>query len=291
MKIAFFLFSIIVFLYPNENIKRSYTFVDDGIYMNDIFPNKQRVKLFDIKSNMSRFNIRAFSLIKKLRESNISIGNIDKISSVSFTRKSNFDDRIIKDFLKEKFLEKYEDIEIQNIEIKSLRNINMTNMLVKEIQIAPYALSRNTGSFKAIFVFNEKEKTIFYNFKITASLSGVRLTKDISREEELNSLNTENIRIALSKVNKPINSIPPYTVSARNLKKNHILTKFDIKKEYLVRKNAHIQVKLNLDGIEIISYFEAMENGYMNENIKIKNTSSGKIRVAKVIGKSKVSIR
>ena len=288
MKTIIILISFILFLYSNNNIQRKYTFINDGIYLNDIFPDKKRIKLFDIKNNLSKFNIKSFSLIKKLREYNISVSNINKVSNVSFSRKSNFDTTIIKDLLREKFLEKYEDIDIKNIVIKPLRTINMSNMFIIKIIVAPYVLSRDKGSFKTIFDFKGKEKTIFYNFNIVATLSGIRLKKDISREDELNNRNTEHIRIALSTINKPLHKLPPFSVSARNLRKNHILTRFDIKKEYLVKKNEELEVKINFDGIEITSHFQSLENGYMNQNIKIKSINSGKIRVAKVVGKSKV---
>ena len=291
MKIIILLVGFLLFLYSENSIKRNYTFIDDGVYMNDIFPNQERIKLFNIKSNMSIFNIKAFSLMKKLREYNISSNNVNKIASIRFNRKSNFDDTIIRDFLREKFLERYEDIEIKEITIKSLRNINMANMFVKKIIVAPYALSRNTGSFKAIFDFEGKQKTIFYNFKIIATLPGIKLTKNVVREEILTSFNTKGTRIELSTINKPLYPLPPYSVSSKNLKKNHILTVFDTKKEYLVKKNEQIEVILNLDGIEIISHFKILENGYMNSKIKIKNIGSGKIRVAKVVGKSKVSLK
>ena len=290
MRILSLLLIFLSLVYSN-NLKRDYTFTQDGVYINDVIPNQERIKLFDIKDSISRFNVKSFSLIKRLREYNISINNIDKISNIAFNRKSNFDDTIIIDFLKEKFLEKYEEIEIINIEVKPLRNINMANMIVREIIIAPYALQRNKGSFKTVFDFQDKQKTIFYNFKINATLAGIKLTKNVSREETFDSSNTKSTRIQLSSVNKPLSNLPPHTVSARNLRKNHILSKFDIKKEYLVRKNSHLEVSLNLDGIEITSYFEALENGYINDNIKIQNTSSGKTRFAKVVGKSKVLLR
>ena len=290
MRIISILLIFLSLIYAN-NLKRDYTFTQDGVYINDVFPKQERIKLFDIKDSVSRFNVKAFSLIKRLREHNISASNLDKITNIAFNRKSDFDDTIIIDLLKEKFLERYEDIEIHNIEIKSLRNINMANMMVREIIVAPYVLARNKGSFKTIFDFRDKQKTIFYNFKINATLAGIKLTKDISREEAFSSSNTKNVRIQLSSVNKPISKLPPYTVSSKNLRKNHILSTFDIKKEYLVKKNNHLEVSLNLDGIEITSYFTALENGYMNENIKIQNASSGKIRFAKVVGKSKVSLQ
>ncbi len=290
IKIISALFVFISFIY-SDSIKRNYTFIDDGIYINDILPNEKRIKLFDVKNNISRFNIKAFSLMKKLKENNISIHNINKISNIVFNRKNNFDDTIIKDLLKNKFLKKYEDIEIESINIRPLKNINMANMFVREIVIAPYALNRNKGSFKTIFDFEDKQKTIFYNFNILATLSGIKLTKDISREEVFSPSNTKSTRVNFSSTTKPLNKLPPYTVSSKNLRRNHTLTEFDIKKEYLVRKNSHLEVELSLDGIEITSYFQALENGYINQNIKIRNISSKKIRLAKVIGKSKVALR
>ena len=285
---------IFTFSYSNILIKRDYSFKNDGVYLNDLYPTNNNLKLFNVPKNMQTHRVGAIEFINTLKEHNIVARNLNKISHITFTRKINFDDSGIKSLLMDKFLSKYRDIEINNLEIKSMNYANFLNdMSLDDISISTHTLNKSKGSFKAIFISNDNKqikKSIFYSFNLDASIKAIEVTEDIMKGSSINDSNSKEVLVNFKLANRYIKSLPKYSVSSRALRANHILGKYDIKKEWMVKKGARIQIELNLDSIEVIDYFKVLENGYMDSYVKVQNIKSDKIREAKVVGKSKLII-
>jgi len=272
----------------SSNIQYKYIFETDIIYSSDLYDKEHNpFELISIPKHTSQHKVKALYIIKLFKKHNINITNTNKVRYITFQRKSGFNIDEIYDILFEKFSITHNNIIIDDLKISIIGSQNIDNMILDDIIISSTNLHKNNGNFSATFTNGNNIKTVFFKFKIKALVYRYKLTKNISKGEKIDNTNSKRFLLDIQKAKRYISYIPPLSISKKSMNVNHLLSSFDIKQEYMIKKNSLVEIGLIMEGIEIISYFRALESGYKNEIIKLQNENSGKIRYAKIIAKNK----
>ncbi len=265
----------------------------------------QQIKLQDIahiKSNNQNFaNYISSLVVKKLSSDKTKITkkevlNILKNNYVSLkdvvvkgdytiiilkktTVNKDFLERRLKDFIKKH----YQNIEVEKI---NLPNITVEVIGKPKIKIVPKGNTRSYMYFD-IFVDNYKTSASVKYFKTTKAVVARRYIPKGSiiqpTDVAVNKVKAKNDERYFTDVNEIIGKKVRFAI-----RKGQPITLKSLEKEYFVLRNTNVEVLYEKNGFRIKLLGRALENGEMGDLIKVRNTSSGKVILCRVIGKNKV---
>ncbi len=282
------LFLLFTSIYATNNLNDIYYVDSYDVRVEDIVKNSNdNAILLSIPKNKHTKKMKSKILIKILKAK----GYIDykyKHNYVNFIKKSPIDTTKIKEFLRNYYEDSYESIKINNITVEPR---SYTEYLPQDyiIKIRPknFLSSHGTLSIKT-----RERKKIFFNYIIDANVDIYISRKKIKKKTELSALNSFKKSIILDKFKaKPIQNIKTSTLQSKHhISKDKILTIRDVEELSIVKKGSYISIGINNNNIDITFSAKALEDGKINEIIRVIKPNGKKLKV-KVIGKNRAEIR
>lgn len=279
------IFSFLLFfkLYAADMImlEDSY-FVDSREINASIITNDQRNDFLLLKIPQESYTkkIKTKELLALLKEHGYKKFN-SKRSYINFTLKSPIDTSFMETKLREFYEKNYKGIEIEKILITPR---GFMDTLPKEytVHLKNRDFLSNSG---VLHIKTSDNKKLFFDYEIKAYLS-VFISKDIiEKEAQISPINYMSKKILLDKFrDRPLQSLEQTSMQAkRRISKDMILTIRDVELLDLVKKDSAITVKMSGEGMDIVFSAKALQDGKLDDIIKIQN-SSQKILKARVIG-------
>lgn len=279
------IFSFLLFfkLYAADMImlEDSY-FVDSREINASIITNDQRNDFLLLKIPQESYTkkIKTKELLALLKEHGYKKFN-SKRSYINFTLKSPIDTSFMEAKLREFYEKNYKGIEIEKILITPR---GFMDTLPKEytVHLKNRDFLSNSG---VLHIKTSDNKKLFFDYEIKAYLS-VFISKDtIEKEAQISPINYMPKKILLDKFrDRPLQSLEQTSMQAkRRISKDMILTIRDVELLDLVKKDSAITVKMSGEGMDIVFSAKALQDGKLDDIIKIQN-SSQKILKARVIG-------
>lgn len=282
----FFLLSS--FLFANTTLKETYYVLSDDIYISAIIKDAQRNKLL-YKINPDRYTKRVKSkeLIKKLKENGYR-GITSSSRYVKFIKKSPINTSKIALYVKEYYLNHYDQIDIKKVKVEPRGYMtSLPKEYIIEMQRRNYLSKSGVVNIKTF-----QNKKIFFNYDIVANIWVYLSRKKIKRGVELTSLNTIKKNIIFDRfMAKPIQNIDSSNIQGKHhIKKDKIITTRDIEALDVVKKNSYINVVLDSKNMSISFSAKALQSGKPGDIITIEKSDGKRLKV-RVSGKNKAEIR
>ncbi len=284
----FLLLLLTLGLHATIVLKNDYYIDSKNIYISTIVKDAPRNKIiYKIQKNRYTKRVKSKELIQILKEN----GYRDVVSKsryVKFTKKSLIDSSKIAEFIKDYYLDKYESIDIKKLQVEP--RSYMTSMP------SEYSIDIRKKNFLSkngiVSIKTPKNRKIFFNYTLDATLDVYISRKKIKKSVELSTLNLIKKSIILQKfMAKPIQNLKAHNLEAkRHIKKEMIVTSRDVQTITLVKKKTSISVSLNSNGMSINFSALALQNGRLNDIIRVKN-SNAKILKVRVVGKNRAEMR
>jgi len=231
--------------------------------------------------------VKSKELLKTLKEHGYR--NITcKSRYVKFVKKSPVNTSKIALYIKEYYLKEYAQINIKEIRVEPRGYITSLPLEYSvDIRGKNYLSRKGVVSIKT-----PKNKKIFFNYDIAASVWIYLSRKQIKKDVELSALNTLKKSIILDRfMAKPIQNLNAHALQAkRRIKKDRVITNRDVEMLSLVKKNAHINVSLNSKNMSISFSAKALQNGKLGDTIRVQKNNGKRLRV-RVVGKNRAEIR
>jgi len=285
----FLLFVLSFNLFANTLLKETYLINTNDIDSKILFPHsKKNILLFKIPDTKNSIKIKGWQLTKLLHENGFKNFKINS-RYVNFKKISPVDTTKIDNFLKNHYLEKYENINIKNINVTPRSYLKeMPSSFSIHIRNKSYLSKDGVVSIKDI-----KNRKIFFNYSINADLKVAKAKLNIKRGDEFSVLNVKLSKVKLDKFQaKPLQSIKRSKYQAKNhIKAGKVIFIRNTMPLSLVKKDSIVNVFMYSSGISISFAAKALQNGKLNDIISIKKGNSKKKIKAKVVGYQRVEIR
>jgi len=127
----------------------------------------------------------------------------------------------------------------------------------------------------------------------TILISAIKATSPINRGQTINQQNTDIGQVDITSLRGQVftKSHPPYgLIASRNLRINAFITDNVTKQPTLIKKGERILITARTGNIVVKMNGKALENGIKGQQIRVQNTSSGRIIYAKVVTDSEVLV-
>ncbi|MFD1384428.1 flagellar basal body P-ring formation chaperone FlgA [Rhodanobacter aciditrophus] len=124
-------------------------------------------------------------------------------------------------------------------------------------------------------------------------IQGIKAITPISRGERITKSNTDIGEIDLSTLRGHLytDTNPPYgLIASRNIRINSFITDQLTDKPNLVKKGSSVLITAKSGGIIVKMNGTALEDGVQGQQIRVENTSSGRIVYGKVVSDSEVLV-
>ncbi|MFT2110689.1 flagellar basal body P-ring formation chaperone FlgA [Marinomonas sp. 2405UD68-3] len=124
-------------------------------------------------------------------------------------------------------------------------------------------------------------------------LSAYTAITPISRKQPITTNNTDLIKVDITKLRGDIYSQdnPPYgLIASRNININTVITDKITELPIIIKKGSRIVIKAQSSTISIKMNGESLENGVLGQQIRVKNTSSGRIVYGKVVSSNEILV-
>ena len=143
-----------------------------------------------------------------------------------------------------------------------------------------------------ISIKTSKNKKIFFNYTIKASITIFVSRMKIRKDTELSVINVKQKRVILDKFRAiPYQEIEAGMYQAKHhISENEVITIRDISDLSLVRKKSEVSIDMDRDNIDISFSAKALQNGKLNDIIKVQK-SNGKIIKVIVTGRNTAEVR
>jgi len=193
----------------------------------------------------------------------------------------------IKDDVQSFLLRRYPDIEVVSISVPRIRSIQRKNLRIKIKERS----KTSSYIYLTYFVYNGnfllrrisvpvKYKKISY---VVFSVVDIRKGEYITREKISLKKYTGNTRHLFTSLEEILGK-----KAKINIKADIPIKDYMIVPDYLVQRGSNVKIIYNKGIIHIELIGRALENGQLNQIIKVKNISSGKVIPCKVIGRNQV---
>ncbi|WP_461832402.1 flagellar basal body P-ring formation chaperone FlgA [Aquifex sp.] len=184
-------------------------------------------------------------------------------------------ENLIKEKLKERF----------GKEVK-LKSYEVLTPIPKDYKIVELKAYKNipTG-----FIYFKNKKVGTVRLYLLWSCEVLISKRDINPGERLNKRNVEKKRVYLSRctrVKEPIENF----VARTSIKRGEIIKRSDLRKRFLVKRGERVRVYYKRGNIFIVFDGKALDNGFMNEEVRILPPFSDRVIKGKVIGEGTVKI-
>ncbi|TBR37718.1 flagellar basal body P-ring formation protein FlgA [Marinomonas agarivorans] len=124
-------------------------------------------------------------------------------------------------------------------------------------------------------------------------ISAIKTTSPIKRKEDINQQNTTVDEVDITQINGKIYSPqdPPYgLVAKRNIKINTFLTDILTELPILIKRGQKVLITAKSGEISVRMNGVSTENGVLGQQIKVKNSSSGRFVYGRVISDSEIQV-
>ena len=275
-------------LFGQTSLESIYVTNTKEIKLSTIDKNIQNDKIiYTINHAKHSKKVKTKELLRLLKANGVN-NYVAKHSYVKFVQKSPIDTSKIKTFVKEYYQKNYPNIKIKKILVSPR---SFTTSLPKE-----YTLHMQKKSYlrhKAILILKSyKGRETFFDTFITATIEVFQARKDIKRNQELSSLNTERTKLLLDKFYAlPLMHLDKSSLQAKHsIKKDSIISSRDIRSLFLVRKGSNVNVLLDSSNLSISFSAKAIQNGCYGDIIQVINHKGKKIKVL-ITGKHQARVR
>lgn len=275
-------------LYALNILERTYYVESHTVKLSSFVSNiKDDFNLFEIPKNKYTKKIKSKELLKLLSNNGYS-NFIAKHKYIKFIVKSPIDTTRIKSAIAQYYEENYANIKINNIIVEPRGYItSLPQEYIVKIKAKNYLQRSGTLSIKT-----SKNKKIFFDYDIKATITLHVSRKKIKKDEELSVINIRQKSVLLDKFRaKPIQNIVYGSYQAKHhISIDKVITSRDVLPLHIVRRNSNIQINL-YDNDMIISFSaKALQNGKVNDIIKVQKTN-GKILKVRVTGRNTAEMR
>lgn len=200
----------------------------------------------------------------------------------------------LRDFIFTKYKQVWLDnnIEILNIDLKSMVKTDLTNTTLESIRLDSRAVLRKHNSIYAVLKKQNGSILVPFDYVVKAKIDVVKSKRLIIRNENLDSSNTYVERIFLENFkSKPLSLNALNNASAKTLiAQDSIIFQDKAQNKILVKKGEKVLVYYDVKNIRIEYFLIALQNGALNEVISAKHTESNKIVKIKVVEKGKAML-
>ncbi|WP_455755908.1 flagellar basal body P-ring formation chaperone FlgA [Sulfurimonas sp.] len=269
-------------------LQSSYYVNSNNIKLLDIVPHaKYDVTIYKIDRSRYSKKVKSKELIKLLEKHDIT--DIKTSSRyIKFTKKSPIDTSKIKTEVINIYKEKYPDIKIKSLSIMPRGYIKTLPKNYK-VNMHKKAHLSNSGTLN---IKTPKKKKLFFDYIVDAEIDVYISKTKIKRGLKISTLNTIKKSVNFEKF-----KALPITVQQlnntqikRNINKDYIITLNDIETIDIVNKGSNVNVSLQNKNINISFSAKALQNGKLNDIIRVQKNSGEKIHV-KVTGKNRAEIK
>lgn len=275
-------------LYANTTLDDTYYIQSRDINISTIISHvKNDFEIYTIERTRESKRVKAKDLIKLLKEHGYKNYTF-KGSYITFILKSPIDTSKIELMLKEHYKSKYDEINIENI---SVHPRSYTETLPQE-----YKLSMRSRDYLSrsgtLNIKTPENKRIFFDYDIKATIPIYISRKKIKKDVELSAINSIKKSIILDKFRaKPIQKLQSGLFQSKHhIAKNKILTIRDVEVLSVVKQNSFVNVYLNNDNMAITFSARALQDGKMNDVIRVQKSDGTRLKVI-VVGKNRAEIR
>jgi len=257
--------------------------LSDIIHVN----KKDDKKIFIIDASRHSKRVRREQLLNILKKNGY-LNYTSKHSYIQFTELSPIDKTAIKNSLKQFYINKYKNINIQKITLQPMHYLNE----LPESYTVHFPKNAHLSRKGVLYIKTSNNKKIFFSYQITARVDVLVARTDIKKDSELSNINTKKNSIILNKFRAmPIESLHVKQYQSKhNLRKGNVITKRDVLGLYLIRRGSNINVKLENAGINIFFSAKALQNGRIADTISVMQKNGKKIKV-QVTGKNKAEMK
>lgn len=285
---AFLLLLFSINLLANHQLKSNYYIKNDFVLLSDIVQNATKEStLYTIDPSRHSKRIKAKELIKTLNK----LGYKDftsKHSYIQFSKVSPINTDTIELNIRNRYTQKYVNIDIQKIVITPRSYIET---LPKEYEV----VIGNKAHFKKsghLYIRTQDNKKIFFNYFIKAKITVYQSKINLKREDELSRINVKKNSIMLGKFRAmPLQSLPKYTYQAKHkIKERTVLTSRDVIALFIVRRNANVNVVIKDSNIAVSFIAKASQHGRFGQTITVTNRQGKKFKVI-VTGRNSAEIK
>lgn len=276
-------------------LKDSYIFDKNSIYSNDLIQNPPlNFKVLEIPSGSSVYKVYSSVIVDEFEKKGLKV-NPPQTPTVTFFKRVNYDESLIKQKIAVELLEKYSDydIKIEEIVIEPASNTDLQGFEIISIDTSSIANRRDNGTLKVEFG-NElgHKKSIFFKYRIAATIRGFVTTQDITANDPLTPKMYREERVGFREALKePARQKDLENVYAKGyIKKDRLLFKNLLKSLPDIRRGDRVVLVDKKEAFFVQSFAEAIDNGSIGEVIRVK-LQNGKVINAKITGKNSVEIK
>lgn len=287
-KLISFILLLSSLLFADTTLKSTYYVQSDDIYISAMIENAPRNKLlYKIEPGKYTKRVKSKELIKTLKKHGYR-GILPSSRYVKFVKKSPIDTSKIALYIKNYYLNHYNEMDIKEIKVEPRGYItSLPKKYTVEIQRKNY-LSRSG----VVNIKTYQNKKIFFNYNIVANIRINLSRKKIKRDVELTNLNTIKKNIIFDRfMAKPVQNIDSNALQAKHhIKKDKIITTRDVETLNVVKKDSFINVVLDNKNMSITFNAKALQSGKPGDIITIEKSNGKRLKV-RVSGKNKAEIR
>ncbi len=259
-------------LYSYE-IESSYKFKEHKIYSEHLIEDiNSSFLIVEIPDNINRYQLQSKKLLDIFKEN----GHEINISSpvVLFEKEIDIDFKEIKNHISYLYTKEYMgyDIKIESIEIEPTSYFDLDGYTIEYIDFSQNLLRRDRGTFYVDFKSTERDKRLFFRFKIDAHIEALVATKNIDTSTNLsyNNLKVERVKVG-EFLSLPLKiSIVGNHASKNYIREGDIITSRDTKKIFAIEKNSKVNAILKDGLVSIEIEATAMEAGSIGDTIRIR---------------------
>ncbi len=207
---------------------------------------------------------------------------------ITFSLKSELDTTPIKDELKNYFLQKYKHIVIKDIKITPRGYMkNLPDEYTFGTDKNTYLLKNST-----VHIVTPQSKKYFFDYEIEALLDVYVSNSNIKKGTSISSTTFSKKTIVLDRLrDMPIFNIDIEPLETNKpFKKGEILTIRDATRAKLIKKGSIINVSYKSDDMSITFNAKALQDGRVNDTIRVQNQNKKTISVV-VIGENLAVIK
>jgi len=275
-------------LYATNTLNKVYYINSNSVKLKNIIPQTNLdIELFSISTNKHSKKITSEELIKILKNNGYD-SYVAKHRYIKFIIKSPINTSRIKLAICEYYKSYYKEIDIQYVYVEPRTYItSLPEAYIVHINKKNHLKKSGTLSIKT-----PKNKKIFFNYNIQASVTVYISKRKIKKDVELSSKNITKKRVPLDKFRAtPYQNINSAKFQAKhNIGDKKVITIRDIQTLSVIKRNSNIQITINKDNMDISFSAKALQNGKLNDIIKVQK-SNGKILKVIVTGRNKAEMR
>lgn len=272
--LIFLLFSSSTLL--GKTLQNRYQVSDRTVYSTDIFPDAYRFVLAQIPLQSRRTTLQGQEIVDQFANYQIDINNSTS-GAVIFELSSHFELKELENWLISRYHEAYSglDLIIRSLVIESSSNADLSGYQLDSVNFKPSNLQRDRGSFSASFIDyssgQPQKKTVFFRYRIEASLTVLQASNTIYNNALISVSNTEIVTIPLKNLfQKPLSPSllgerrsQIYIPKGRMVSLKHVETIPDI------AKKSRVIAVYQEGGIRMEMEVIAEEDGTIGESITV----------------------